>query len=72
MKTIQPLSHVSLKGCPSGLVNYQYTDQNGESISAKFQATFSALRRKMLNIGASDALHETLDSLEAEYWKHSK
>jgi hypothetical protein len=46
-KKIQVLDEIMFKARPSGLINYQYIDNNGEPISAIFQATKITLKNWM-------------------------
>ena len=46
-KKIQVLDEIVFKGRPTGLMNYQYIDNNGDPISAVFQATKTTLKNWM-------------------------
>jgi len=42
---IKVLNEIIFKGRKSGLINYQFIDDNGKPISAMFQATKSELKK---------------------------
>lgn len=46
-KKIQVLGEIVFKGKPTGLINYQYIDSDGEPISAVFQTTKTTLKNWM-------------------------
>ena len=49
-KKIQVLGEIVFKGKPTGLINYQYIDSDGEPISAVFQMQLGQIEFKMLDV----------------------